>query len=88
MRERQEWDEGHIPESVNVPYHDVNGVPDRIDPSRPVAVICASGQRSAVAASLLTLHDAAHVIHVAGGGVGTWQRSGWPVTQAQTSVTA
>jgi rhodanese-related sulfurtransferase len=53
-----------------------------------VAVICASGQRSAVAASLLTLHGAGHVIHVAGGGVGTWQRSGWPVTQAKTSVTA
>ena len=28
-----------------------------------------------------------HVIHVAGGGVGTWQRNGWPVTQAETSVT-
>jgi hydroxyacylglutathione hydrolase len=88
VRERQEWDEGHIPESVHLPYHDVTGIPDAIDPSRPVAVICASGQRSAVAASLLTLHGAAHVIHVAGGGVGTWQRSGWPVTQAETSVTA
>ena len=66
----------------------MTGIPDGIDPSRPVAVICASGQRSAVAASLLTLHGAAHVIHVAGGGVGTWERSGWPVTQAETSVTA
>jgi rhodanese-related sulfurtransferase len=88
VREREEWDEGHIPESVHVPYHDVNGIPDGIDPSRHVAVICASGQRSAVAASLLTLHGATHVIHVAGGGVGTWQRNGWPIKQAETSVTA
>jgi hypothetical protein len=41
-----------------------------------------------VAASLLALHGAVDVIHVAGGGVGTWQRNGWPVTQAETSVTA
>ena len=89
VRERQEWDEGHIPGSVHVPYHDVTGVPAGLDPSRPVAVICASGQRSAVAASLLALHGVvANVIHVAGGGVGTWQRYGWPVTQAETSVTA
>ena len=83
VRERQEWDEAHIPGSVHVPYHDVTGIPDGIDPSRPVAVICASGQRSAVAASLLALHGAAHVIHVAGGGVGTWQRNGWPVTHGR-----
>jgi rhodanese-related sulfurtransferase len=88
VRERQEWDEGHIPGSVHTPYHDVTAIPTGIDPARPVAVICASGQRSAVAASLLALHGAAHVVHVAGGGVGTWQRNGWPVTQAETSVTA
>ncbi len=88
VRERQEWDEGHIPGSIHTPYHDVTGIPEGIDPDRPVAVICASGQRSAVAASLLALHGARHVVHVAGGGVGTWQRNGWPVTQAQTSVTA
>jgi glyoxylase-like metal-dependent hydrolase (beta-lactamase superfamily II)/rhodanese-related sulfurtransferase len=88
VRERQEWDEGHIPGSIHTPYHDVTAIPAGIDPARPVAVICASGQRSAVAASLLALHGAAHVVHVAGGGVGTWQRNGWPVTQAETSVTA
>jgi rhodanese-related sulfurtransferase len=88
VRERQEWEEGHIPGSVHVPYHDVSGMPAGIDPDRPVAVICASGQRSAVAASLLALHGAGHVVHVAGGGVGTWRRNGWPITQAETSVTA
>ena len=88
VRERQEWDEGHIPGSIHMPYHDVTGIPEGIDPDRPVAVICASGQRSAVAASLLALHGATDVVHVAGGGVGTWQRNGWPVTQAETSVTA
>jgi hydroxyacylglutathione hydrolase len=51
VREQSEWDAGHIPDSVHRPYHDISDVPDGIDPARPVAVICGSGQRSAVAAS-------------------------------------
>ena len=35
------------------PYHDVREVPEGIDPARPSPSICSSGQRSAVAASLL-----------------------------------
>jgi hydroxyacylglutathione hydrolase len=76
VRERREWDEGHIPGSVHTPYHDVDAIPDGIDPARPVAVICASGQRAAVAASLLARHGAEHPVHVVDGGVGAWERSG------------
>ena len=79
VREQSEWDAGHIPGSVFVPYHDIRGVPEGIDPARPVAVICGSGQRSAVAASLLLRHGARDVIHVVDGGVPLWERSGWPV---------
>ena len=79
VRERSEWDEGHIPGSVHLPYHDIHGLPDGLDPGRPIAAICGSGQRSAVAASLLKRHGAGDVIHVVEGGVGTWARSGWPV---------
>jgi hydroxyacylglutathione hydrolase len=79
VRERSEWDAGHIPGSVHTPYHDIDGVPDGIDPALPVAAICGSGQRSAVAASLLLRGGAADVIHVVDGGVGTWRRAGWPV---------
>ncbi len=79
VRERAEWEEGHLPGAVHVPYHDLDRVPDGIDPARPVAVICSSGQRSAVAASLLRRHGAERVIHVADGGVGTWADAGWPV---------
>jgi hydroxyacylglutathione hydrolase len=62
-----------------MPYHDIDSVPDGIDPAQPVAVICASGQRSAVAASLLQAHGAKDVIHVVDGGVGTWERLGFPI---------
>jgi hydroxyacylglutathione hydrolase len=79
VREQSEWDERRIPGSVLTPYHDVRGIPDGIDPARPVAAICASGQRSAVAASLLQRYGAREVLHVVGGGVGTWARAGRPI---------
>jgi len=82
VRERSEWDEGHIPGSTHTPYHDIDAIPEWIDPGRPVAVVCASGQRAAVAASLLARHGAEHVVHVTAGGVGHWERAGHPVERS------
>ncbi|MGZ4271936.1 MAG: MBL fold metallo-hydrolase [Solirubrobacteraceae bacterium] len=86
VRERSEWDAGHIPGSIVMPYHDVRDVPEGIDPQRPVAVICASGQRAALGASLLAHHGAREVIHVVDGGVPQWQRRGWPVETEPAAV--
>jgi glyoxylase-like metal-dependent hydrolase (beta-lactamase superfamily II)/rhodanese-related sulfurtransferase len=86
VREQDEWDAGHIPGSVFKPYHDIDGIPESIDPSRPVAVICGSGQRSAVAASLLQHHGAAQVMHVVDGGVPRWGREGWPLEQPERAA--
>jgi glyoxylase-like metal-dependent hydrolase (beta-lactamase superfamily II)/rhodanese-related sulfurtransferase len=69
VRERSEWDRGHLEGSTFMPWHDIEAVPDGLDPSAPIAVICASGQRAATAASLLARAGAEHVIHVTGGGV-------------------
>jgi hydroxyacylglutathione hydrolase len=44
-----------------------------------VAAICNSGQRSAVAASLIKRFGAADVIHVVDGGLPRWEREGWPI---------
>ena len=85
VRERAEWDAGHIPGSVLTPYHDIKSVPEGLDPERPIAVICSSGQRSGVAASLLARQGAGEVLHVVDGGVGTWARQGWPFTEAETA---
>jgi hydroxyacylglutathione hydrolase len=76
VRELSEWRDGHIPGSLHVPYHDIRALPDGLDPKRPVAVICASGQRSATAASLLAAQGAREVIHVVDGGVPLWGRLG------------
>src|SRR3954471_15064284 len=79
VRERDEWEAGHIPDSIHVPYHDLHDMPDGLDPARPVAVLCASGQRAAVAASIVAKLGGDRVIHVVDGGVGTWERAGHPI---------
>jgi len=84
VREQAEWEDGHIPDSIHEPYHDINHMPEGIDPDRPVAVVCGSGQRAAVGASLLQRYGARDVIHVVEGGVPLWQRRGWPVDSPGT----
>ena len=76
VREQRAGAAGHIPGAGHMPYHDIDAVPAGIDPALPVAVVCASGQRAAVAASLLARYGAREVLHVVGGGVGTWARAG------------
>jgi hydroxyacylglutathione hydrolase len=76
VRELSEWRDGHIPGSMHVPYHDIRALPKGLNPERPTAVICASGQRSATGASLLAAHGAREVIHVVDGGVPLWGRLG------------
>ena len=59
--------------------HNIDIVQPELDADRPIAAICASGQRSAVAASLLQRLGAREVIHVVDGGVPRWKREGWPI---------
>jgi glyoxylase-like metal-dependent hydrolase (beta-lactamase superfamily II)/rhodanese-related sulfurtransferase len=79
VRERSAWEADHIPGSLQSTYHGVReGVPG-LDPARPVAVTCSSGQRAGIAASLLARAGAARPVHVFGGGVARWIELGGPV---------
>jgi len=83
VRHLDERETGRIPGSRHVPYHDLTGFPADLDAARPIAAICESGQRAAVAASLLARNGATHVIHVTDGGVGTWERAGHPIERSE-----
>jgi hydroxyacylglutathione hydrolase len=79
VRGDDEWQERRIPGSSHLPYHElVERMPD-LDRSRPVAVICSSGKRSAMAVGLLQRGGFDQLIHVMPGGVETWARLGHPV---------
>ena len=79
VREQSERDDGYIPGSLFKPWHDLDHLPEDLLPDKPVAVVCASGQRAAVAASLLQGAGVKHVIHVVEGGVPKWRRLGHPL---------
>jgi len=81
VRERSEWDAGHIPGSIFEPWHDIDDIPEGLDPAKPIAVVCGSGQRAAVGASLVKRYGADDVVHVIDGGVPKWKRLGRPIEQ-------
>ncbi|HXW59490.1 MAG TPA: MBL fold metallo-hydrolase [Solirubrobacteraceae bacterium] len=82
VRERGEWEAGHLPGSLSTPWHDLAELPDGLDASRPVAVVCAGGARAATAASLLKRLGVRDVVHVVEGGVATLGRAGIELERA------
>ena len=85
VRDPDEWAGGHLPGSAFEPWHDIHGIPEGLDPERPIAVVCSSGQRSGVAASLLARQGAAGVIHVTDGGVPKLGRLGHELETSERS---
>jgi rhodanese-related sulfurtransferase len=71
VRDRDEWEEGHVEGSRHLPYHDLGrGVPDDlVNGGKPLAVACSVGNRSSIAVSLLRRAGVEDVVHVASGGV-------------------
>jgi sulfur-carrier protein adenylyltransferase/sulfurtransferase len=79
VRERDEWEEGHLPGAVHIPRGYLESrieaaVPDR---SQPVIVYCAGGSRSAFAAKTLEELGYENVASLAGGFT-DWKRNGFP----------
>ncbi len=81
VRRSGEYEEGHVEGATLVPLNQAAQMIRALDPSRPVAVHCKSGYRSAIAASLL-LRAGFHQVMNVTGGFDAWKVSGLPVSQA------
>ena len=75
VREPWEYRQGHVPGAVLIPLGQLSSRLGELDPERPVAVICASGNRSQSAAALLGQKGFKTVYNVSGG-TGAWMYSG------------
>jgi rhodanese-related sulfurtransferase len=76
-REQYEWDAGRVEAAIHVPLNALMaGVGPQLDPSKPVAVICRSGNRSELASTMLRARgfDA----HNVEGGMEAWEAAGLP----------
>ncbi len=78
VRTSAEHSEGHVPGSTSLALQLLASTLDKLDPSRPLAVHCAGGTRSAIAASLLASRGFENVRNVTGG-FGAWTAAGLPV---------
>ena len=83
VRGASEFSEGHIPGSLHIPYGELARRLDEVPRDRALATICKGGKRSGLAASVLQREGFESVIHVAHGGVGTWQDLGHPIETAE-----
>ena len=75
VREPWEYKQGHVPGALLIPLGQLASRISELDPETPVAVICASGNRSQSAAALLGQKGFKTVYNVVGG-TGAWMRSG------------
>jgi hydroxyacylglutathione hydrolase len=80
VRDQGEWDERHITGALHLPYYAVERQVHELDRTQPLAVICASGQRSMIASALLQRHGFTAVANVLGG-MEAWDKVAW--TQAE-----
>lgn len=74
VRDQSEWNEGHIRGAMHVPYYSIEKDLSRLRSERPLAVICGSGQRSTLAASLLQRNGFAQLLNVVGG-MDAWKQA-------------
>jgi hydroxyacylglutathione hydrolase len=88
VRERAEYQAGHIPGSVNIPLGQIERRIGELPASRPLAVHCQGGTRSAIAASLLLRQGRADILDLSAG-FRRWHAEGEPVEDdALTPITA
>lgn len=67
VRTAEEYRQGHIEGSLNVPLQNIQAVKDRIsDLDKPVYVHCLSGSRSAQVASVLKSMGYTNVVNIGG----------------------
>ena len=79
VRSSREWTEKHIAGSQNVPLNHLQERISEIPRNRPVAVHCAGGYRSSIAASILHQYGITNLTEMAGG-LAAWEAASLPVT--------
>ncbi len=70
VRAPGEFAAGHIEGALNIPAPDLRARYTELDPTKPTLLICSSGNRGSLAASILKQRGFAEVYNIAGGTAG------------------
>jgi len=79
VRETSEWNEGHAPGAIHIPYGELRERAHELPSDRPIVTYCAGGIRSSLAASILEAagHDVANLR----GGFTAWRNAELPISR-------
>jgi hydroxyacylglutathione hydrolase len=84
VRRDDEWNEGHIPGALHLHIGDLPQRLDEVPRNQPVALICRTGHRAEMAASILAA-TGREVVAVGRGGIPDWTERGFPVTTEEAT---
>ena len=79
VRSEIEWATGHIENAVHLPLPQLIARDIDQDPDQHISVICMSGYRSNIGASILKQRGYRNVYSVIGG-MSTWRAAGYPTS--------
>ena len=85
VRERDEWEEGHLPGAVHIPRGNLESRIEAAAPEHegPIVVYCATGNRSAFAAKTLNELGYENVVSLTGGFT-DWKRNGYDIVMPRS----
>lgn len=78
VRQQGEWKSGHASVAKHIPLGEITKRMHEIPQDKPVVVICASGNRSAMAATALA-KSGFETVYNFSGGMSAWQGAGLPL---------
>lgn len=84
VRRENEWNEGHIEGSTRIYPGKLQNETDRLPRSKPIFVICKTGNRSSFGASVLLREGFDQVYNVLGG-TDAWKRAAYPLVSDSVS---
>ena len=78
VREQEEWDAFHIPDTTFIPLGELPSRLDELPRDQRIVVVCRSGNRSIEGAQILLNSGFTDVVSMAGG-VSGWSDAGYPI---------
>jgi hydroxyacylglutathione hydrolase len=85
VRTLEEWHAGHIPGAHHLELHHFEKAINQLPADRSIALLCRSGQRASLAASLLQKYGFSSVMNVRGG-MQAWKQAGFPIKVEKSRI--
>lgn len=79
VRGRDEFAEGHVPGSRNIPHDEVGQHVQELSKFEKIYIHCRSGKRAQVARDVLEKSGLTNVVCISSGGMLNWEEAGYPV---------